>query len=162
MFLCTAINRVWTLSRDFPHLQFTLNGGVSGSFEAASALEQEHEARRLYGVMVGRAAYNYPWQCLSNVDKVVFGDENPCRSRRELLAEYSVYADSMVGRWGSVDDGHKTPSVRVLAKPILNLFTGEPKNKKWKQAVDEVLKTATSVTEMLERCVEGGVYLWEV
>lgn len=99
---------VWALKRDFPHLEFTLNGGISGSFEAASCLDQELVDTRVYGVMIGRAAYNYPWQCLSNVDTLIYGEaSNPATSRRAVLETYAAYADGIIGRWGVQEDGHR-------------------------------------------------------
>lgn len=35
--------------------------------------------------MIGRAAYDRPWQVLSNVDKLIFNeDHNPAQSRRQV------------------------------------------------------------------------------
>ena len=37
------------------------------------------------GVMIGRAAYNDPWGCLGDADRLVFGEQsNACNSRREV------------------------------------------------------------------------------
>lgn len=168
---------VWALKRDFPHLQFSLNGGVMGCYEAAAALShrqpasghpshhqsalhgpphetygnghaelrpqnsapngnrqpesphQEYPSSNghgdvdrlqssvahchqtvaqpaesdaaelqgegqdsgdeggLCGVMIGRAAYNSPWECLSDADRAVFGaSSNPAKSRRQVCA----------------------------------------------------------------------------
>lgn len=46
----------------------------------------------------------------------------------------------------------QNPSVRALAKPILNLFAGEPRNKKWKQKMDELLKdNPATFAELMEK-----------
>lgn len=37
-------------------------------------------------------------------------------------------------------DGHRSPSVRCVFKPLLNLFHGAPGSKRWKNAVDALLK----------------------
>ena len=69
---------VWALKRDFPHLTFSLNGGVLTLEEVAAALaigsgsgsgSGSGEAGGdgpggILGVMVGRAAYNMPWDAL--------------------------------------------------------------------------------------------------
>lgn len=74
---------VWALKRDFPHLNFSLNGGVLTLEEVAAALRTVNgdagEAaaagsdlsagggggrQGVMGVMVGRAAYNMPWEAL--------------------------------------------------------------------------------------------------
>ena len=45
---------VYALKRDFPHLEFTLNGGIRTLLEVQRALEAAPEGARLAGVMVGR------------------------------------------------------------------------------------------------------------
>ena len=81
----------------------------------------------------------------------------PCRSACEdlvfglqVLQDYAQYGDAMVGRYGIRPDGTPSPNVRTLVKPLLNLFHGERGCKRWKQAVDSELRTATSVSGLLE------------
>ena len=38
------------------------------------------------------------------------------------------------------DDGHRDPNLRVLVKPLLNLFHGDRGNKRWKNLIDAELK----------------------
>lgn len=76
---------VFSLLKDFPDLDFHLNGGIMSCYQAAEALSIEVEGRRLAGVMIGRAAYNTPWQCLADADRVLYGEPNPMPSRRVLL-----------------------------------------------------------------------------
>lgn len=45
-----------------------------------------------------------------------------------------------VARWQIKEDGHKDPNLRVLAKPLLNLFHGDRGCKRWKNAMDAELK----------------------
>lgn len=144
---------VWALKRDFPHLEFSLNGGVLTLQEATAALQlvntpaalaaaaeavpaaegapapaaagaaaaahvdtangsAAHESNGAFangsaangssgagahaaavagleggitGVMIGRAAYNMPWDTLGDADRAIFGAEtNPAASRREV------------------------------------------------------------------------------
>ena len=53
------------------------------------------------GVMIGRAAYNDPWGCLGDADRVLFGEANASSSRRQVLQSYSRYADGVVGMYGT-------------------------------------------------------------
>ena len=137
---------VWALKRDFPHLFFSLNGGVQNAHEAAGALAAAHggvAAGAASGVMIGRAAYYDPWGVLGDADVAVFGAaSNPARSRRAVLDAYCDYADAMLGRWAVKDDGHRDPSARAILKPALNLFYGERGSKRWKAAMDAALKAA--------------------
>ena len=57
----------------------------------------------------------------------------------QVIADYCKYADAMLGRWFIKEDGYKSPSLRVLIKPLLNLFHGERKSKRWKAEVDKAL-----------------------
>ena len=68
----------------------------------------------------------------------------------KVLDEYVKYADSMLGRWDVKADGHQVPNVRALTKPLLGLFHGEPRSKQWRAAVDEALRSARSVREVLD------------
>ncbi|GIL92753.1 hypothetical protein Vretimale_11743 [Volvox reticuliferus] len=203
----------WALARDFPHLQFSLNGGLLNCHEARTAILTAHpsvpytrpmlppsDSRAaaaavcgmpdgvgvatgsssggigdgissvtnggegpgelcsgngggIEGVMIGRAAYNDPWGCLADADRAVYGEpDNPAPSRRWVIDRYRQYAESMVGRWAVKADGHADPSIRTLMKPLLNLFHGEPGCKRWKNAVDELLRSSpNSFGEVLDR-----------
>lgn len=70
----------------------------------------------------------------------------------QVLWEYAKYGDAMIGRWHIKPDGHKSPSVRAVFKPLLNMFHSERGSKRWKQAVDASFKTATSVSGLLKVC----------
>lgn len=76
---------MYALKRDFPHLKFSLNGVVESCHEAAAINDYAHEGAQTHGVMIGRAAYNYPWLCLADADQSVFGAEsNAASSRRQV------------------------------------------------------------------------------
>ena len=77
---------MWALKRDFPGLEFSLNGVVQDCHEAAAALEHEEAGARIAGVMIGRAAYHGPWACLGNADRAVFSaPSNAATNRREVM-----------------------------------------------------------------------------
>lgn len=56
-----------------------------------------------------------------------------------MIQDYCSYADSMIGRWNVKDDGYKSPNVRTLVKPLLNLFHGDRNSKRWKAEIDRTL-----------------------
>ncbi len=141
------------LKRDFPAIQFSLNGGILTLEETRAALDYPcaHGTDGIHGVMIGRAAYSSPWKLLSDADVAIWDEEsNPGKSRKEVLYKYAEYADAMVGKWHVKKDGHKVPSVRVLVKPVIGMFAGEKNGKKWRAGVDQALRTANSVTEVLD------------
>ena len=77
---------VYALKRDFPHLSFSLNGGVLSSPAAAGAMQLAPlEGVSLTGVMIGRAAYHNTWGCLADADRCVFGAQaNAAASRQQV------------------------------------------------------------------------------
>ena len=80
---------MWALGRDFPELNFSLNGVVQDCHEAAAALQHSQEGAHVHGVMIGRAAYHGPWACLGNADRAVFGAAaNVAANRREVRPWY--------------------------------------------------------------------------
>ncbi|KAG0606781.1 hypothetical protein M758_9G167000 [Ceratodon purpureus] len=131
---------VYALIRDFPNLKFTLNGGVVSTHQVNEALH-----RGAFGVMLGRAAYNYPWGTLGNVDSVVYGDTTPRLTRRQILEKYVEYADAELHKYG-----HKKPGVRHLVKPLLGLFHAESGAGVWRRAVDDSLRSAETVHALLK------------
>jgi hypothetical protein len=51
------------------------------------------------------------------------------------------------------DDGYHDPNIRVMVRPILNLFHGDRGGKKWKSAVDGALKAGglSSFTDLMDK-----------
>jgi tRNA-dihydrouridine synthase A len=131
---------VLALARDFPHLSFTLNGGLDGLPAAAAALRAGGGA--LAGAMLGRAPADRPWDILGDADRTLYGVDNPAKSRREVVAAYCAYADAAQadGRFGRDASGACYPTTRSLVRPLLNLFSGAPRGRAWRAAVDGLLK----------------------
>ncbi|CAK9167673.1 unnamed protein product [Ilex paraguariensis] len=129
----------FALLRDFPYLRFTINGGIK-------TVNEVNAARRegAHGVMVGREAYNSPWYTLGHVDTEVYGTSCSGLSRRQVLAQYQIYGDSVLGKYG-----HK-PKVRDVVKPLLGLFHSEPGNGLWKRKADAAFRNSTTVKSFLE------------
>ncbi|KAK9861204.1 hypothetical protein WJX84_007819 [Apatococcus fuscideae] len=98
------------------------------------------------------AAYNSPWECLSDADRAVFGaSSNPAQSRRQVLRDYCKYADNIIGRWakGPESKGHVSPNVRAVAKPLLGMFMGQRGSRRWKQAMDEAFRRDPATLKQL-------------
>ncbi|KAK9804135.1 hypothetical protein WJX73_003545 [Symbiochloris irregularis] len=129
---------VYALSRDFPHLHFSLNGGVELCRTAQSAIEHAPpNAGRIHGVMIGRGAYNMPWPSLGSADHTIFGmPAEVAPTRRQVLEKYIGYAESVIGRFGTKSDGSPVPTMRSTVKPLLALFHGEKGCKAWKRSLD--------------------------
>ena len=53
---------VYRLAREYPDLQFSLNGGVKTLEDAINLLNPDlHDGIQLNSVMIGRAAWHNPW-----------------------------------------------------------------------------------------------------
>ncbi len=133
---------VFQLAEDFPHLQFSLNGGVKDLEEAKALLARRGEkGAKLEGIMIGRAAYKMPWHTLADADRTIFGEsENPCSSRRQLLTEYAKQCDDELDTYVNMGKGQKLKHViRRMVKPLLGLFYCEPGATKWRRQMDQTL-----------------------
>ncbi|KAL3135811.1 hypothetical protein ABBQ32_007373 [Trebouxia sp. C0010 RCD-2024] len=149
----------WALKRDFPHLQFSLNGVVQNCQEAAAIIDHRQDGVEgggsMHGVMIGRQAFYQTWDCLADADRSVFGARaNPALSRRQVLTDYAAYGDSVLGKWFVRENGQQNPNVRTVFKPLLNMFHGERGSKRWKQVVDAKFKTASSVSGLVKDTLE--------
>jgi tRNA-dihydrouridine synthase A len=116
---------VYRLKEDFPHLCFTLNGGVASIQHAKELLDSTN----IDGVMIGRAAYNTPWN-LRDADRLIFGEaRNPNLSRREIIERYLDYAEALQAKWGVSTPAGDLPycmPTSSLMKPLLALFKCVP------------------------------------
>ncbi|XP_054813079.1 uncharacterized protein LOC129313745 isoform X1 [Prosopis cineraria] len=127
------------LLRDFPDLTFTINGGITSVGEV-----NEARGAGAHGVMVGRAAYNNPWQILGHVDTAIYGEPSSGLTRRQVLEKYQVYGDSVLGMYG------RKPNVRDIMKPLLNFFHSEPGNGLWKRKADAAFQNCTTIKSFLD------------
>ncbi|KAI9917776.1 hypothetical protein PsorP6_013336 [Peronosclerospora sorghi] len=125
---------VYRLKQDFPDVMFTLNGGVKSIQHARALLDTTN----VDGVMIGRAAYQTPWN-FRHADTLIFhAEHDPNLSRREILQRYLAYADELQAKWGSTEplsDAPYTMATSVLLKPLLTLFNGEVGGKAFKRAI---------------------------
>ncbi|KAL3832953.1 hypothetical protein ACJIZ3_007689 [Penstemon smallii] len=129
----------YALVRDFPELQFTINGGINTIDEVNAA-----RTEGAYGVMVGRAACNNPWNLLGHVDSAVYGASPSRQTRREVLEKYQIYGDSVLGLYGP------KPNVREVIKPLLGFFHSEPGNGLWKRKADAAFAHCTTIKSFFE------------
>ncbi|CAH9127153.1 unnamed protein product [Cuscuta epithymum] len=132
----------YALLRDFPDLQFTINGGINTINEINAA-----RSEGAHGVMVGRGVYNNPWQLLGNVDSAVYGAPRSELTRRQVLEKYQAYGDSVLKIYG------QGPTIRDVVKPLLGLFYSEPGNSLWKRKVDAAFQHCTTVKSLLEESI---------
>lgn len=106
-------DRVYQLASDYPDLKFSINGGIKTLDKVSEMLNDG----ALTGCMIGRAAYEDIWH-LADVDRKVYGVDNPGLSRKEVLLQYAEYGETQLA---------KDPKLNynTLVKPIISLFALE-------------------------------------
>lgn len=130
---------VYRLVKDFPHIAFSLNGGVCTYAEV-----KEHLLHGVVGVMVGRSIINTPYYW-RNIDSELYGVPDPGLSRRDILAQYSSYA------YG-IETSQGPKSRRALMKPVINLFAGDYGGRLFRNRLDEYIRSdILSIQDVLEK-----------
>jgi len=112
---------VYRLKAEHPELHIEINGGVRTLEEARDHLQH------VDAVMIGRAAYEQPFQ-FAEADQKLFGDTRPVVTRRQAIEAFLPYLDQDFG------PKHK---LHHITRHLLNLFSGVPGNKAWKRALME-------------------------
>ncbi|HZG38723.1 MAG TPA: tRNA dihydrouridine(20/20a) synthase DusA [Nodosilinea sp.] len=112
---------VHRLKQDFPHLWIEINGGFTDLASVADQLTQ------VDGVMIGRAAYDHPYQ-FSTVDQRFLGADEAVLSRQQVVEVMLPYID----HW--VRQGLK---LNKITRHLLMLFAGQPGSRLWKQILTE-------------------------
>mmetsp|Transcript_131916 Transcript_131916/g.328963 ORF Transcript_131916/g.328963 Transcript_131916/m.328963 type:complete len:493 (-) Transcript_131916:386-1864(-) len=152
--------RVQDLCRSFPHLQFSLNGGVNDIGHARALLGfpgQMLSAEsddliglawgspghnivppNLHGVMIGRGAMNNPMM-LWDVDSAIYG-RSPRRqaaTRREILNAYGAYLEEA---YPAGEAARSIGSVHLALKPTLGVFAGMRGSKVFRASTDTLMR----------------------
>jgi tRNA-dihydrouridine synthase A len=66
---------VYRLIQDFPHIQFTINGGILSYEDISNHFSNGH----VHGAMVGRQVINAPYYW-RNIDSIIYNQEDPGKS----------------------------------------------------------------------------------
>lgn len=123
--------QVYRLRDDFPHLTLVINGGVNRASEIPEHL------RHCDGVMLGRTAYQDPWE-LAVVDALLF--DHPLPKRGEVVREMTRYAAFHVE-----GDGR----LAQVTRHLLGLFQGRPGARRWRRALSENVHRKEATPELL-------------
>lgn len=121
---------VYNLIKDFPHLHFSINGGINTIEEI-----KDHLDKGVAGVMIGRAVINTPYYW-RNIDSEIYQKADPMLCRRDIVEKYTAYAQNIENTEGQ-------RARRALMKPILNLFSGEPNGKLFRRIMDGTINDLT-------------------
>lgn len=130
---------VYRLKKDFPHLTFTINGGIKTIDDTLDQLSHG----KVDGVMIGRAAVNQPFH-FRHIDSRVYKTADPGLTRRQILQQYANFA-------AEATRSHSEMYLRrFLVKPLQNLFQGEPHGKMFRKVLqDNIIKRDIPVADVI-------------
>ena len=103
--------RVYRLKEQFPDLEIIINGGIDSVSDALKHFEY------VDGVMMGRAAYDNPFQ-IREVDKMIYGKKCKTLTRNEILENFIPYIKK------EYEDGNK---LGCITKHLMGLYRGTTK-----------------------------------
>ncbi|CCH65119.1 tRNA-dihydrouridine synthase A [Richelia intracellularis HM01] len=139
-------SEVHHLKQDFPHVFIEINGGLTN-------LEQVQEQLQFVdGVMIGRAAYDNPY-LFANSDKLIHGNNDTPPSKYQVVEAMYSYVDYWVSQ------GLK---LNRITRHMLNLFSGQPGSRVWKQVLTENSHYEGANTEILRTALEKVKGLEEI
>jgi tRNA-dihydrouridine synthase A len=113
--------RVYQLKNDFPELEFIINGGISNLDDSLAHL------KKIDGVMLGREAYANPYM-LSEVDRIIYGDDKPSKTRQKIAEEFVNYIDNELS---------KGVKLSAMTRHILGLYHGMPGARQFRRHISE-------------------------
>ena len=110
---------VHAMKAAFPDLHISINGGIEDLAQA-----QDHLARGLDGVMIGRAAYHTPWDTLARADARIFGQSDPCETPHDAVEAMIPYIEAHIASGGRLHN---------VTRHMLGLFQGRPGARAWRR-----------------------------
>ncbi len=117
--LCYDI--VYQIKKDFPHLNISLNGGVTSLASVNDILQH------VDGVMMGREVYHNPY-LLAEVDAQIYGLPNPIKTRHQVIMELMPYVSRYI---------HEGGRLHSITRHILGLFHGVAGARAWRRFLSE-------------------------
>lgn len=129
------------MKAEFPSLDVVINGGV-GSLDEAETLLTDG----LGGVMIGRAAYQSPWDILGTADARLFGQSSPCSSPEEAVQNMLPYIENYIANGGRLHS---------VTRHMLGLFSGRPGARVWRRRLSEGAHLKDAGIEVLRDALEA-------
>lgn len=128
---------VHQLKRDFPHINFVINGGLS------SLDEVERELQELQGAMIGREIYSNPWM-LADADRRIYGDHNKQLTRLDVIEAMTAFIER---------ESKNGVPVHRITRHMLGLFHEQPGGRKWRRFISENVHKSPS-PQILHQALE--------
>ncbi len=130
---------VYKLKQDFPELKIIINGGITD-------LEQvKQHLQFVDGAMIGRSAYQTPYDILHNIDNILFNENNEILSRQEVILQYIKYMDTQAKQG--------TP-ISTMAKHLMGIFHSQKGGKAFRRYLSENIFDKNTTTDVVKRALE--------
>jgi tRNA-dihydrouridine synthase A len=120
---------VYRLKKDFPDLEFILNGGI------ATKEEIENQQSKVDGVMLGRAAYHQPW---------VIADSG--NSRESVVRKMHQYCEKQVACG---------VTIRHIARHMLGLYHGHRRARLWRRMLSDAARLSQNDPALLLEALDA-------
>lgn len=127
------------IKQNFPQLTIILNGGIRTADDILSARTQGFD-----GVMVGRAAYETPYQ-LAVYEQALWSTALP--DRADIARQMMDYIATR-----RVDD--PTLPIAAVTRHILNLYHGERGGRAWRRILTEGAHQTGATTQIIEQALQ--------
>lgn len=122
------------LKKDFPDATIVINGGIKTNAQGVELLQG------IDGVMVGRTAYNDPWQ-LVDVDHLFFGDDHSLPTRWDIIEGMTEYLHRIE------PEGYL--AIHATLVHMLGLMNGIRGAKAWRRILSDTKATRQYGPEIL-------------
>ena len=129
-------DRVYHLKRRLSDLPISINGGIASADIITSALKV------MDGVMIGRAAYQYPYQF--GLWAAMIYDQSP-PDEDEIMARMANYADA------EVDKGER---LIAITRHMLGFANGQKGARRWRRMLSEEARTPTANGDLIRNAWE--------
>ncbi len=123
----------------FPNLHVSINGGIQSLDDVALQL-----GNGLDGVMIGRAAYQVPWQVLGQADCRIFGTTDNCTGPHDAVIAMLPYIEKHLAERGRLHQ---------ITRHMLGLFSGRPGARAWRRLLSEGASKDGAGVGLVERAM---------
>ncbi len=110
---------VHQIKGQWPDLHVSINGGIGSLGDAI-----DHLSRGLDGVMIGRAAYQSPYDMLAEADAHIFGNATPVIQRADAARAMIPHIERHLAEGGKLHS---------VTRHMLGLFAGQPGARAWRR-----------------------------
>ena len=129
---------VHRLKEEFPHLFIEINGGL------INLAQVKQQLQFVDAVMIGRAAYDNPY-LFATADREIYGEKEISLTRHQVAEAMLPYIDFWVG---------KGLKLNKITRHILQLFSGQPGSRVWKQDLTEKSSISGAGAEVVRDALE--------